>query len=194
MTDLFTEVITEDDLRNRIEQLGEKLTTDYEDRVPVFVGVLAGSLPFLADLVRQIKIELEIDFLALSRFGEGGRVRIALDTVVALTGRDVVIVEDVVDTGLTLTALRRLIETRSPSSLATVTLVDKVSRRIVDVPLEYRGFEVGDEYLLGYGFDWEGRYRNVKSVWAVLDLGVFADDPARFGQLVYPEAGDRVIA
>lgn len=192
--DPFAEVITAEALRSRIEELGAQLAEDYRGREPVMVGVMHGSLPFLADLVRHMPITLEIDFLALSRFGEGGKVRIAMDTAISLEGRDVVIVEDIVDTGLTLSYLRRLLETRDVASLATVTLFDKAPRRIVDVPLEYRGFEIGDEYLLGYGLDWEGKYRNLRSVWVVLDFGVLQENPDDLAARVFHERGDSLGA
>lgn len=171
------EVIDEETLSERVGALGQAISEDYEGRTPVLVGVLAGSLPFLADLSRAIAGDCEIDFLSLNRFGEGGRARISMDTEVSLEGRDVLIVEDIVDTGLSLTFLRRLLDTRNLASLHTVALLDKVPRRIVDVPIEYRGFEVGDEFLLGYGLDWEGHYRNLRSIWAVLDLSSFQDNP-----------------
>jgi hypoxanthine phosphoribosyltransferase len=188
--DPFVEVISAEALRSRIQELGAQLAEDYRDREPVFVGVLHGSLPFLADLVRHVPISLDVDFLALSRFGEGGKVRIAMDTETSLEGRDVVVVEDIVDTGLTLSYLRRLLETRDVASLATVTLFDKAPRRIVDVPLEYRGFEVGDEFLLGYGLDWEDKYRNLCSVWVVLDIARLQEDPYALSRRVFRPPGD----
>ena len=188
----FAEVISAEALASRTRELGSQLTEEYRDRDPVFVGVLHGSLPFLSDLVRQVETTLEVDFLALSRFGEGGRVRIAMDTEISLEGRHVVLVEDIVDTGLTLSVLRRLLETRDVASLATVTLLDKAPRRIVDVPLEYRGFEVGDEFLLGYGLDWDGKYRNLRSIWVVLDLSVLRSDPASLGEKVFRPHGDNL--
>lgn len=189
----FVEVIPAEALASRARELGTQLTEEYRDREPVFVGVLQGSLPFLSDLVRQVKVSLDVDFLALSRFGEGGKVRIAMDTEISLEGRDVVVVEDIVDTGLTLSYLRRLLETRDVASLATVTLLDKAPRRIVDVPLEYRGFEVGDEFLLGYGLDWEGKYRNLRSIWVVLDLAAFQSYPASLGERVFSAGGDNLV-
>ena len=175
--ELASEVVTGAEIHARIAELGTALSADYADRNPLMVSVLVGSLPFLADLVRAIDIPVEIDFLGLSRFGEGGRIRIALDTAESVTGRDVVIVEDIVDTGLTLTVLRRMLEDRGAASVSTVALVDKTRRRLVEVPLEYRGFEVGDEYLVGYGLDWRGRYRNLKGLWAVLDMEALVADP-----------------
>ena len=190
----FTEVITAAALASRARELGAQLTEDYRHREPVFVGVLHGSLPFLSDLVRHIEAPLDVDFLALSRFGEGGKVRIAMDTETSLEGRHVVLVEDIVDTGLTLSYVRRLLETRDVASLATVTLIDKATRRIVEVPLEYRGFEVGDEFLLGYGLDWEGKYRNLRSIWMVLDLATLQSDAASLGKRVFPAHGDNLTA
>ncbi len=186
------EVITETALASRVEELGAQLTSEYRGRTPVFVGVLHGSVPFLSDLVRRVDADLEVDFLALSRFGEGGRVRIAMDTETSLAGRHVLLVEDIVDTGLTLSFVRRLLETRDVASLATIALLDKAPRRIVDVPLEYRGFEVGDEFLLGYGLDWEGMYRNLRSIWAVLDLAAFQEYPMALAAEVFSVAGDNL--
>jgi len=101
-----------------------------------------------------------------------------MDAMTPLTDRPVIVVEDIVDTGLTLTVLRKMLSDRGPASLATVALFDKTKRRLVDVPIEYRGFEVGDEYLVGYGLDWQGLYRNLPSIWAVLDMEAFVDDRA----------------
>lgn len=185
----FVEVVPEAQLQDRVAQLGAVIAEDYAEREPVLVGVLKGSMIFVADLLRQLPIPVEIDFLRLTRFDGGGRVGIAMDTEVALQGRDVIVVEDIVDTGLTLTALRRMLELREVASLRTVALIDKAPRRIIDVPLEYRGFEVGDEFLLGYGLDWEGRYRNVRSLWAVMDLSMLADDPAAFAPIAFSGTG-----
>ncbi len=181
----FIEVVSEAQLHQRVQQLGAEITADYEGEEPVFVGVLKGSMVFLADLVRQVDLTAEVDFLALTRFGKEGRVNIAMDTEVSLAGRHVVVVEDIVDTGLTLTTLRRLLEARGVASVRTVALLDKATRRIVDVPIEYRGFEVGDEFLLGYGLDWSGTYRNLRSLWAVMDVAVLTGDPLAFAVTAY---------
>lgn len=187
MADALVEVIDEVTLGTQIRELGRRISADYADRVPVLIGVLAGSVPFLADLARAVTIDCEVDFLALNRFGQGGHARIAMDTEISLEGRHVLLVEDIVDTGLTLAFLRRLLETRDLASLATVALLDKVPRRIASVPVEYRGFEVGDEFLLGYGLDWHGRYRNLRSVWAVLDLVAFHEDPSMLARRAFPQ-------
>ena len=112
-----------------------------------------------------------------------------MDTTIQLEGRHVLIVEDIVDTGLTLASLRRLIEVRDPASVRTVALLDKAPRRIIEVPVEYRGFEVGDEFLLGYGLDWNGWYRNVRSLWAVMDLSELKRDQASFARVGHSFVG-----
>lgn len=175
MTSPYLEVVDAASIARRVAELGQEIEADYVDKNPVLVGVLKGSVPFLSDLIRSITIPIEVDFLLLTRFGERGRVSVAMDTAISLSGRHVLLVEDIVDTGLTLTALRRNLEVRRVASLNTVTLLDKVPRRIVEVPIEYRGFEIGDEFLLGYGLDWQGRFRNLPSLWAVMDMNRLAD-------------------
>lgn len=183
-------VVDEATIRARIGQLGQQLAEDFADRQPVFVAILAGAVPFVADLVRATPIDLNVDFMALSRFGEGGRVRIAFDTELPLAGRHVILVEDIVDTGLTLTTLRSMMEARSAASISAVTLIDKSVRRLVDVPVEYRGFETGDEFLLGYGLDWEERFRNLRSLVAVMDMSLLADPS--LDAKVFETAGDNL--
>jgi hypoxanthine phosphoribosyltransferase len=173
-----TEVISKRDLHSRTAELGQAITRDYEGRDPLFIVVLNGSVPFAADLVRSVETDCEVDFLGLNRFGESGRIGIAMDLMTTVFDRHVVIVEDIVDTGLTLNVLRRMMTDRGASSVSTATLLDKTRRRVADVPIEYRGFEVGDEFLIGYGLDWEGRYRNLRSIWAVMDIEAFVADPS----------------
>jgi hypoxanthine phosphoribosyltransferase len=173
-----TEVVPESEIQSRVAEMGEAIAADYRGRDPLFVVVILGSIPFAADLVRQVSVPGEVDFLGLNRFGEGGRIGIAMDLMTPVFDRHVVIVEDLIDTGLTLTVLRRMIADRGAASVATAALFDKARRRVTDVPIEYRGFEVGDEYLVGYGLDWQGLYRNLRSVWAVLDMEAFVKDPA----------------
>lgn len=171
-----TEVIEEDDVQSRVAELGQAISRDYQNRDPLFIVMLLGSIPFAADLVRTVEVPSEIDFMALHRFGESGRIGIAMDLTTPVLDRNVVIVEDIVDTGLTLTVLRRMMADRGAASVATAALFDKAARRVTEVPIEYRGFEVGDEYLVGYGLDWEGLYRNLRSIWAVLDIEAFVED------------------
>ncbi|MCP4307652.1 MAG: hypoxanthine phosphoribosyltransferase [bacterium] len=186
----YLEVVSEDALAKRIAELGEAIATDYADLNPVLVGVLKGCVPFIADLIRAIDEPHEVDFLLLTRFGSKGRVSVAMDTAISLEGRHVLLVEDIVDTGLTLSTLLRNLAVRQPASLKTVALLDKVPRRIVEVPLEYRGFEIGDEFLLGYGLDWNGRYRNLPGVWAVMDMERLQDLDESFPEAVFASTVD----
>jgi len=183
----FVEVIDQGALQARVAELGREITGTLTEDDPVVVGVLKGSVPFLTDLIKHLPLTIEIDFLNLTRFGREGRVSIAMDLSVSVEGREVLIVEDIVDTGLTLATLRKMLLARGASSVSTVALLDKSTRRIVDVPVEHRGFEVGDEFLLGYGMDWQGRYRNVPSIWAVMDLSVLTADPGSFGRHAFQQ-------
>ncbi len=186
MTEAFVEVIDEATLAGRVAQMAEQISSDLAGAEPAVIGILNGSVPFLRDLSKDLPLRSDIDFLALTRFGEQGRVSIAMDVSIPLLDRTVLLVEDIVDTGLTLSTLVRMLEARGAADVRTVTLVDKVPRRIVDVRVDYAGFEVGDEYLLGYGMDWQGRYRNLRSVWAALDLAVLQEDPLALAKRVFP--------
>ncbi len=161
----------------RVDELGRTLEQEFAGKDPVLLGVLNGAFPFLADLARAIECDLEIDFLALTRFGEGGRVRLAHDTATDITNRHVILVEDIVDTGLTLRSLLAQLLTRKPASVTIVTLLDKATRRLVNVPVDHAGFVIGDEFVVGYGMDWEGHFRNLRDLWAVVDFPAFVADP-----------------
>lgn len=174
---LATEVLPADEIQSRISELGDAITHDYDRRDPLFLIMLVGSVPFGADLVRALGMSAEVDFLGLNRFGESGRIGVTLDTTTPLYDRNVIIVEDIVDTGLTLATLRKMILDRGAASVSTAALLDKARRRVTEVPVEYRGFEVGDEFLVGYGLDWQGYYRNLSSIWAVLDMEALVEDP-----------------
>ena len=139
MNDPFVEVIDRGTLQSRVAELGQEITGTMVEDDPVVVGVLKGSVPFLTDLTRHLPLTVEIDFLNLTRFGREGRVSIAMDLSVSVEGRAVLIVEDIVDTGLTLATLRKMLVARGASSVTTVALLDKSTRRIVDVPVEHRG-------------------------------------------------------
>jgi hypoxanthine phosphoribosyltransferase len=174
---LATEVLPEEEIRSRVTELGAAIAADYSERNPLFLVILNGSIPFAADLVRTVSVNAEVDFLGLNRYGESGKIGVTLDTSTPLFDRNVIIVEDIIDTGLTLITLRRMMTDRGAASVSTAALLDKTRRRLADVPIEYRGFEVGDEFLVGYGLDWEGLYRNLRSIWAVFDMERLVDDP-----------------
>ncbi len=165
-------LVTEEALRARVAELGRAIARDYEGRSPLLIGVLQGAFLFMADLVRAIPIDLATDFIVVSSYGDGtdssGEVRLVADISTPVGGRDVILVEDIVDTGLTLASLRETLEARHPSSLRVCVLCDKAARRRVPVTLDYVGFVVPDVYVIGYGFDYQGLYRNLPHI-AVLE-------------------------
>ena len=159
-----------------MQRLAGEISSAYDDDV-VLVAVLKGAVPFLADLVRNLDVVPVVDFLAISAYApETGRVRIVKDLDLDLFGRDVVLVEDIVDTGLTLTYLLRELRGRGARSVEACTLLDKSVRRIVPTPVRFTGFDIGDEFVLGYGLDFAGRYRNLDRV-VTGDLGLLQADP-----------------
>jgi hypoxanthine phosphoribosyltransferase len=165
-------------IARRIDELGTELAGLFADeQPPVLVGVLKGSAMFLADLIRAMDIDVVVDFMSISSYSQSGVVRIVKDLDDDVRGRDVVIVEDIVDTGLTLNYLRKTLTQREPDSLRAVTLLDKTARRIIPVPLEFSAFEIPDVFVVGYGLDFQGLYRNAADILAVRDLARLANDP-----------------
>jgi hypoxanthine phosphoribosyltransferase len=179
----------------RVGQLAAEVAGDYVGEAVLLVGVLKGSTPFLADLVRKLGLDASVDFMAISSYGAGGPrsgiVRILKDLDSDIGGRHVLIVEDIVDTGLTLTYLRRTLAARRPASLRTITLLDKAARRIVPVPVDYRGFEIADVFVVGYGLDWQGRYRNLRDLLAVDDVARL--DPSALDERLGDAYGSRGV-
>jgi hypoxanthine phosphoribosyltransferase len=167
-------------IRRRVSELGREIALHYGDRTPVLVGVLKGAVVFLADLIRAVEAPLECDFIAVSSYGaqsrSSGIVKLTADLAASVEERDVLIVEDIVDTGRTLAYLQRNLETRQPRSVRVCTLLDKAARREVPVTLHHVGFTIPDEFVVGYGLDYGGRYRNLPHI-AVLDLAGWAGDP-----------------
>jgi hypoxanthine phosphoribosyltransferase len=155
-------------IRAKVAELGERITSEYAGRELVLVGVLKGSFLFMADLCRHIRLPLKCDFLGVSSYGDGTRstgvIRITSDLKRSVEDEDVLVVEDIVDTGLTIRYLIENLSTRRPRSLRICTLLDKPSRRQVDVPIDYVGFEVENLFVVGYGLDYMGRYRNLPYV------------------------------
>ena len=174
-------LVDEAALRERVAELGAELWADYQGVEPILVSVLRGGVVFLADLVRAAAMPCLVDFMAISRFDaseDTGVVRIEKDLDLDLSGAHVLVVEDIVDTGLTLTYLLRVLAARGPVSLRVCALLDRRARRIVDVPLSYVGFEVPDVFLVGYGLDLDERERGRREVLAVDDLEAVRADPA----------------
>ncbi len=171
-------LISATQIRAAVQRLSRELTAAYPDGV-LLVGVLKGSVPFVADLARALcgQVDVAIDFLAISAYAEGtGRVRIVKDLEDDIWGRDVVLVEDLVDTGLTATYVLGELRRRGPRSVEVCTVLDKSVRRLVPVPLRFVGFEIGDDFVIGYGMDFGERYRNLDRIMAA-DLNALRDDP-----------------
>ncbi len=161
-------LISKEQIRQKVIELGTKISMDYKDSELILVGVLKGGCVFLADLMREIHVPLEIDFISVSSYGDSsqssGIVRIIKDIDINITGKNVIIVEDIVDSGLTLNYLKELFGTRHPESVKICTILDKPSRRKVDIQIDYDGFEIPDEFVVGYGLDYAGKYRNLPEV------------------------------
>jgi hypoxanthine phosphoribosyltransferase len=174
MSDTTTRVlIPADVITSRVRELAVEIQSGYPDGAPVhFICVLKGGFMFVADLVRALPMPVTLDFIAVSSYAKGtttsGEVRLLKDLDVALDGKDVIIVEDIVDTGLTLTYLQGILRARGPRSLRTACLLSKPSRRKIDVAVEYIGFTIDDLFVVGYGLDYAGQYRNLPDI-AVLE-------------------------
>jgi hypoxanthine phosphoribosyltransferase len=181
MTEVASVLFRREDIRRRIEELGRTITGDYEGRAPVLISVLKGGSVFLADLIREVRLPVAIDYMSISRYGGAtesmGRVRIVKDLDEDIGGRDVIVVEDIVDTGLTLSYLLSVLESRHPASVAICTLLDKSVRRITPLEIRYVGFDCPDVFVVGYGLDVGERYRNVPDILAIADVNAVTDDP-----------------
>ena len=161
-------LIPEESINQRVTELGAMISRDYAGRNPLFIGVLKGVLFFMADLLRQVTIPVEVDFIAISSYSlearNKGFVRLVKDLDTSITGRHVVFIEDVVDTGLTLNYLLQNLKSRSPASLEVCTIFNKPHHRLIDLPLKYVGFDLPDRFVVGYGLDYRERYRNLPYV------------------------------
>jgi len=166
-------LVQQDDLAHRVRALGEEITADYAGREILLIGVLKGALFFLSDLMRQIEVPCEVDFMALASYGSStdssGVVRILKDLDAPIEGRDVLVVEDIVDSGLTLSYLLRNLAARDPASLEVCALLTKPERRKVELPIRYVGFEIPNRFAIGYGLDHAERYRNLPYVAALAE-------------------------
>lgn len=177
VNDIAEILIPEADLRAKVAELGARLSADYAGRDIVLVSVLKGSLPFMADLMRAMSIPVRIDLMEVSSYGgsvteTSGLVRILKDLSASIEGKDVLIVEDIIDTGLTLNYLLRYLRGKNPASLRICTLLDKPARRLVEIGIDYRGFEIPDRFVVGYGLDYGEMYRNLPYI-AVLRPEVY---------------------
>jgi hypoxanthine phosphoribosyltransferase len=173
-------LLTGDEIAARVADLGAQLAADYAGRTPVLVSVLKGSIVFLADLIRAMDVPLNVDLMEVSSYGSAtessGQVRILKDLSSSIEGRDVVVVEDIIDTGLTLNYLLRYLAERHPASVRVCCLLDKPARRLAEIEIDYRGFTIPDRFVIGYGLDYDERYRNLPYV-GVLRPSIYGAGP-----------------
>jgi len=179
MPDVKEVLITSQEIDDKVREIGARITEDYEGEKPLLIGILRGAVVIMSDLMRHIDLQCELDFMDISSYGTGtsssGVVRILKDLEENITDRHVLIVEDIIDTGLTLSYLMRSLQARKPASLEICALLSKPSRRRADLDVRYLGFEVPDEFVVGYGLDYAGAYRNLPDI-CVLKPEVFAAD------------------
>lgn len=166
-------LIEEKDLKKRVKELAERISKDYEGEEVTLICILSGASIFFADLVRELDLSVKFEFMSVSSYGSGtvssGEVKILKDVNHPIVGKNVIIVEDIIDSGCTLSFLKRVLEQRQPKSIRVCTILDKPSRRKLEFRGDYVGFEIPDEFVVGYGLDFDGRYRNLKDV-CVLEL------------------------
>jgi hypoxanthine phosphoribosyltransferase len=167
--DIAKVLISNEEIENKLKELGEIITKDYKDKKDILmIGVLKGAIVFMADLIRHIDLPIQIDFMAVSSYGSStkssGVVRILKDLEENVEGKNIIIVEDIMDSGLTLSYLYKILMSRKPSSIKICALLDKPSRRKVDIDLDYLGFEIPDYFVVGYGLDYNEKYRNMRDI------------------------------
>lgn len=176
MSDIKEVLITEEEIQNKVKELGEKITEDYRGKDLFLLGILKGAVPFMADIMRKIDLDLEYDFMDVSSY-QGtrsmGEVRILKDISTSIVGKDILIVEDIIDTGITLSYLTKVLKSRGANSIEIVTMLSKPSRRKIDLPVKYNGYEIEDYFVIGYGMDYDEKYRALPYI-GILDESVYA--------------------
>ncbi|HMS65575.1 MAG TPA: hypoxanthine phosphoribosyltransferase [Ignavibacteria bacterium] len=168
---VLTEYISKGKISKRVKQIAKKINKDYKGKNPIFIGILNGSFIFLSDLIREIKIDCEVDFLKLSSYGDdkisSGEVTMLKELNCEIENRDIIIVEDIVDTGLSVKFIKNLIEVKKPSSVKFVTLLFKKNMSVLDFKIDYIGFKIKNEFVIGYGLDYAQKYRNLKGIYVL---------------------------
>lgn len=171
MLKITEKMITEEQLYQKVEELAKQIEKDYEGQSLLVVGILKGASVFVSDLIRKIDLDVNIDFMSVSSYGSGtessGTVKILKDLDVDIEGKNVLIVEDIIDSGLTLSNLVAALQTRNPKSLKICTLLDKPQRRTANIHVDYVGFVIEDKFIVGYGIDWAEKYRNLPYIGVV---------------------------
>jgi hypoxanthine phosphoribosyltransferase len=172
-SDRFKLYLTEKKIKTRIAQLARKLSKDYKDRIPIFIGVLNGSVIFFSDLIRELKIDCEIDFLKLSSYGDAkissGNIRMLKELNCQIEGREIIIVEDIIDSGLSMDFIKNLISKQNPKSLRVVTLLLKKDVVRTSYPIDYVGFKIPTYFVIGYGLDYAQRVRHLKAIYRLIE-------------------------
>lgn len=176
MSEIKEVLFTEEEIQNKVRELGEKITEDYRDKDLFLLGILKGAVPFMADIMRRIDLDLEYDFMDVSSY-QGtrsmGEVRILKDISTSIVGKDILIVEDIIDTGVTLSYLTKVLKSRGANSIEIVTMLSKPSRRQIELPVKYNGYEIEDNFVIGYGMDYDEKYRALPFI-GILDESVYS--------------------
>lgn len=166
--DVLEILIDRNTLSNRIEELGKQISADFSNTRPLVISILKGSWIFLADLIRAVEVDCDIQFMAISSYGSGtnstGEIKLNMDVNVSVKGRDVLIVEDIIDSGLTMDFMIKLLKSRGANSISIATLLSKPSRRKIQVPVQYIGFDIPDKFVIGYGLDFDEKFRGLKDI------------------------------
>ncbi len=164
-------MISEEQIQKKLRELGEQITRDFKDKCPILIGILNGSFIFLADLIRYINTDVEVDFIRISSYGDGressGHIKILKPLSADINGRSVLVVEDIVDSGLSVKFLRKMLEAFNPAELKFVTLLNKPSKKQVNIQIDYIGFDIEDKYVVGYGLDDGQLKRNLRSIYYI---------------------------
>lgn len=173
--DVFEPFITEEQIQTRVKEIAKKIDQDYKGKVPIFIGILNGSFIFFADLVREITVDCEVDFFKLSSYGDAkissGQVRMLKELNCQVTGRDIIVVEDIVDSGLSIDFIKKIISRENPTSLRFVSLLFKNKVAKIDFPIDYVGFEIPADFVIGYGLDYAQKVRNLRSIYKLASSG-----------------------
>lgn len=175
-TDKFVEYLSEEKIQNRIKEIADQINKEYKDKVPVFIGILNGSFLFMSDLIKNITLDCEIDFIRLSSYGDAkissGKVTMVKDLNCDIRGREVIIVEDIVDTGLSINYIERLMENHNPGSVKIASLLVKPESLKYNAKIDYIGFKIPSKFVVGYGLDYAQKYRNLRSIYILSENGV----------------------
>lgn len=177
MSEIKEVLYSEEELKSKVKELGERITHDYKGKNLFLLGILKGCVPFMADIMRSIDLDLEYDFMDVSSY-QGtrsmGEVRILKDISTSIVGKDILIVEDIIDTGITLSYLTKVLKSRGANSIEIVTMLSKPSRRKVELPVKYNGYEIDDHFVIGYGMDYDERFRGLPYI-GILDESVYSN-------------------